>query len=89
METRKNHTYSQLCIVSSIIIFSVGKPKYNVVIPSTENQLDSYMGKNLEGAKRGLYKIKHPISHGVINNWDDMEQLWKYAFSDLLKIAPN
>jgi actin-related protein len=35
-----------------------------------------------------LYKLKHPISHGVIDHWDDMELLWKHAFS-LLKIAPN
>lgn len=28
------------------------------------------------------------MSHGVIEHWDDMELLWKHAFS-LLKVSPN
>jgi actin-related protein len=59
-----------------------------VVIPNTTNQLDSYIGEDLNSSKRGLYKLKYPLSHGVIDYWDDMELLWKHAFS-LLKIAPN
>jgi actin-related protein len=51
--------------------------------------METYMGKSLEGSKRGLYKIKHPINHGIINNWDDMESLWKYAFNEVLKISPS
>jgi actin-related protein len=70
------------------LILSVGRPKYQVVIPNTANQLDSYIGEELTTSKRGLYKLKHPLSHGVIEHWDDMELLWKHAFS-LLKIAPN
>lgn len=35
-----------------------------------------------------MYKLKYPLSHGVVDHWDDMELLWKHAFS-LLKIAPN
>ena len=66
----------------------VGRPKYNVVIPSTSNQLQTYVGKELEENKRGLYKLRHPMSHGVIEHWDDMELLWKHAFS-LLKVSPN
>lgn len=59
-----------------------------MVIPNTTNQLDSYIGEDLNSSKRGLYKLKYPLSHGVIDYWDDMELLWKHAFS-LLKIAPN
>jgi centractin len=50
----------------------VGRPKYNVVIPSTSNQMETYIGKELEESKRGLYKLRYPMKHGVIENWDDM-----------------
>lgn len=71
-----------------LIFCRVGRPKYNVVIPSTSNQLDTYIGKDLDDSKRGLYKLRYPIKHGVIEHWDDMELLWKHAYS-LLKISPN
>lgn len=45
---------------------SVGRPKYQVVIPNTANQLETYIGEELTSNKRGLYKLKHPLSHGVI-----------------------
>ena len=60
-----------------------------MVIPKPDNQMDVYMGKSLQDSKRGLYKIRYPIEHGVINNWDDMELLRKYSFTDLLKISTN
>lgn len=53
-------------------LFSVGRPKYNVVIPSTANQLETYIGEDLNENKRGLYKLKYPIKNGVVENWDDM-----------------
>jgi len=28
-------------------------------------------------------KIKYPINHGIINNWNDMDYIWKYAFNEL------
>lgn len=32
--------------------------------------------------------MRYPIKHGVIEHWDDMELLWKHAYS-LLKISTN
>jgi actin-related protein len=46
------------------------------------------MGDDLASEKRGLYKLRYPISHGVVDYWDDMELLWKHAFS-LLKVSPS
>lgn len=31
-------------------------------------------------------KLNYPIEHGVITNWDDMEQLWRHIF-DQLKVS--
>jgi actin len=28
--------------------------------------------------------VKYPIEHGIVTNWDDMEKIWNYAFSELL-----
>ena len=50
----------------------IGRPKYDVVIPNTNNQFQHYMGNDLAPDKRGLYKLKYPMSHGVVNQWDDM-----------------
>ena len=83
---KNDHSSSPPCSHQSL--YSVGRPKYQVVIPNTANQLETYIGEELNTSKRGLYKLKHPLSHGVIDHWDDMELLWKHAFS-LLKIAPN
>lgn len=31
-------------------------------------------------------RLSHPISNGIIQNWDDMEKVWDHAFKDLLKV---
>lgn len=46
------------------------------------------MGDDINSSKRGMFKLRYPIKHGVIENWDDMELLWKHAFSQL-KISSN
>lgn len=35
---------------------------------------------------RGLLKIKYPMEHGIITDWDDMERIWQYVYSDELRI---
>lgn len=32
---------------------------------------------------RGLLKIKYPMEHGIVTNWEDMERIWKFAYSEL------
>jgi actin beta/gamma 1 len=27
--------------------------------------------------------LRHPISHGIIENWDDMEKIWKHIYQEL------
>lgn len=36
---------------------------------------------------RGLLKIKYPIEHGIVSDWDDMERIWKYIYEEELKTA--
>ena len=37
-------------------------------------------------AKRGVLKLKYPIEHGIVINWDNMEKIWYYTFFNKLRI---
>eukprot|EP01084_Bolivina_argentea_P085648 154816_1 len=40
---------------------------------------DCYVGDEaLE--KRGILSLKYPVEHGIICNWDDMENIWHHIF---------
>ncbi|CAI5459962.1 unnamed protein product [Closterium sp. Yama58-4] len=40
-------------------------------------------------AQRGVLTLKHPIEHGVVTNWDDMEHIWRYAIYNELHVSPE
>ena len=31
---------------------------------------------------RGILRITHPMEHGVVTNWDDMEKVWNHMYSE-------
>jgi actin beta/gamma 1 len=39
--------------------------------------------------KRGLLRLKYPIEHGVITNWDDIEKIWHHTFYNELRVEPE
>ena len=39
--------------------------------------------------KRGILKLNYPIKHGVIENWEEMEKIWDYIFTNELRVAPE
>lgn len=39
--------------------------------------------------KRGILKLNSPIKHGIITNWNEMEHVWHYIFSEELNIYPK
>ncbi len=43
---------------------------------------DSFVGKKAEEF-RGLLKIKYPIEHGIVKDWQSMEAIWNYTYSEL------
>ncbi len=63
------------------------------VFPSIIGKSDSGQEAVLIGdqayEKRKQLKISSPIERGIIENWDDMEQIWNYTFYSKLKISPN
>jgi centractin len=46
---------------------------------------DTFIGKKAQEL-RGLLKIKYPMEHGIIKDWDDMERIWQFVYSEELKI---
>ncbi|ETW28240.1 hypothetical protein PFFCH_04397 [Plasmodium falciparum FCH/4] len=32
---------------------------------------------------RGLLKVTYPINHGIIQNWNDMENIWIHVYNSL------
>jgi centractin len=49
---------------------------------------DHFIGNRAQEL-RGLLKIRYPLEHGVVENWDDMEKVWQYIYSEELKTLPE
>jgi len=39
--------------------------------------------------RRGVLKIEHPIEHGIVTNWEDMEKLWHHTLYSELRVSPE
>src|ERR1041385_3671283 len=56
----------------------VGRPKHSGVLVGME-QRAFFVGDEAQN-KRGILTLKYPIEHGIVTNWDDMEQIWYHTF---------
>lgn len=61
----------------------VGRPKHPRVLAGGLEG-DTFIGNRAQEL-RGLLKIKYPLEHGVVTDWDDMERIWQYVYTDELK----
>ena len=73
--------------IPKIIIPSlVGYPKYASGRVGVDKK-QFFVGSEAEAIK-GVLNINNPIENGVVNNWDDIEKIWKFIFSNGLKVDP-
>lgn len=61
----------------------VGRPKHTRVLAGALEG-DVFIGSRAQEL-RGLLKIKYPLEHGIVTDWDDMERIWQYIYSEELK----
>merc|ERR1712072_1269246 len=62
----------------------VGYPKGKSALVGTEK--DFYIGEEAQ-QKRGILLLKYPLDHGIVNNWDDMEKVWRHTFDNELRMV--
>lgn len=44
---------------------------------------DVFIGRRAQ-EYRGLLKIKYPMEHGIVTDWDDMERIWNWIYTEEL-----
>lgn len=45
---------------------------------------DTFIG-NRASELKGLLKIRYPLEHGIVTDWNDMELIWHHVYEDGLK----
>lgn len=59
----------------------VGRPKHSrVMAGATEG--DVFIGEKAEKL-RGVLTLKYPLTHGIVQHWDDMELIWRHIYSEM------
>lgn len=56
--------------------------------PKNESLAGTYVGRDALDNKGDL-TLTYPVDRGIVQNWDDMENVWRYMFSTGLKISPS
>ncbi|CAI5942150.1 unnamed protein product [Closterium sp. NIES-65] len=70
-----------------------GEEAPRAVLPSivgrgVEDARDYFVGDEAV-AKREILTLKYPIEHGIVADWDDMEKLWEYTFTNGIRVDPT
>lgn len=61
----------------------VGRPKHTRVLAGALEG-DVFIGQRAQEL-RGLLKIRYPLEHGIVTDWDDMERIWQFVYTEELK----
>jgi len=65
----------------------VGVPRSDKQMVGVESKSE-YIGDEAQ-KMRGVLNLKYPIESGIINEWDLMEKVWDYCFSNELRCDPT
>ena len=75
----------------AVIPSIVGRPRIRPCIPPLCIK-ECWVGDEAQ-SKRGNHvydlKFKYPIEHGIVVNWDDMEEIWHHTFYNELRVHPE
>ena len=70
-----------------IVPACVGNPKHKRVMLQAPKSEKYYGNKAMQ--YRGLCQLNYPIKHGIVENWNDMNQLWQYVYKELMNSNPS
>jgi len=65
----------------------VGKPRTDKQMVGVESK-SLYIGDEAQ-KMRGVLKLTYPIESGIVSDWDLMEKVWDYCFSNELRVDPT
>lgn len=71
----------------SVFATVVGRPKVPGIMVGMD-QKEVYVGYEAN-MKRNVLKIQHPITNGIVTNWDDMEKVWHHTLYNELRVSPE
>src|SRR4051812_32667155 len=60
----------------------VGRPKHVKVMATGAAEGELFVGDRAR-EMRGILKLSYPTQHGVIQDWEDMHQLWSHMYHEL------
>eukprot|EP00931_Biecheleriopsis_adriatica_P059014 TRINITY_DN3523_c0_g2_i1.p1 TRINITY_DN3523_c0_g2~~TRINITY_DN3523_c0_g2_i1.p1 ORF type:complete len:419 (-),score=88.37 TRINITY_DN3523_c0_g2_i1:66-1322(-) len=67
----------------------VGRPASRMVTAMVGvNHKELYVGEEAR-KKRGVLTLQHPVAHGIVTSWEDMEKIWHHAFYNELRADPS
>ncbi|XP_021016853.1 actin-like protein 7A [Mus caroli] len=66
---------------------TVGKP-YMETAKTGDNRKETFVGHELFNPDIHL-KLVNPLRHGIIVDWDTVQDIWEYLFRQEMKIAPE
>ncbi|XP_007950126.1 actin-like protein 7A [Orycteropus afer afer] len=66
---------------------TVGKP-YMETAKTGDNRKETFVGHELLSPEVRL-KLINPLHHGIIVDWDSVQDIWEYLFRQEMKIAPE
>lgn len=61
----------------------VGRPKHTRAMAGAVEG-DAFIGRKAQDL-RGLLRLKYPMEHGIITDFDDMEKIWTHIYNEELK----
>lgn len=64
----------------------VGRPILRAEERLGSSQLKDIMIGDEAADNRSFLQMTHPMEHGIVKNWEDMQHLWDYTFYDKLKV---
>lgn len=65
----------------------VGRPRSDKQMIGVETKAE-YIGDEAQ-KMRGVLNLSYPIESGIVTNWNDMEKVWSYCFSNELRMDPS